>query len=289
MTTTTGPTVRSIPSRAEAKESARVPNRTAFATLAKRRIALSAHTPREILVPLTTPILFACVIAPALAKSIGVFGGIDYTSYVAIGTIGLLVPLSCMFAGIGVISDREHGARQDLLAAPIPRSLMVFGNLAVALLVSGLQVVALFGAALLRGSHFHVHATGLAWFVGAVFGLGVLMYGMAEVLANKMPSQEEYIGAAPAIALVPWFFAGAFFRINSMPSALTVFAKVLPLTHALAVMRYGLLDKHGSGLHDIWGMQNTTVMAALSLAVVAAYALLLTLVSIRVFTRAAVK
>ena len=29
---------------------------------------LSAHTPREILVPLLTPILFAAVIAPALAK-----------------------------------------------------------------------------------------------------------------------------------------------------------------------------------------------------------------------------
>jgi ABC-type polysaccharide/polyol phosphate export permease len=289
MTTTASPTVRSASVRPVPDVPARVPYRTAFATLAKRRVALSAHTPREILVPLTTPILFACVIAPALAKSIGAFGGLDYTSYVAIGTVGLLVPLSCMFAGIGVISDREHGARQDLLAAPIPRSMMVFGNLVVALAVSGLQVLALFGAALLRGSHFHFHATGLAWFVPAVLGLGVIMYGMAEMLANKMPSQEEYIGAAPAIALVPWFFAGAFFRINSMPSALTVFAKILPLTHALAVMRYGLLDKHGSGLHDIWGMHNTTAMAALSLTVVATYAVLLTLVSIRVFTRAAVK
>src|SRR5436305_1338530 len=130
----------------------RVAYRSAYATLVKRRIALSAHTPREVLVPLTTPILFATVIAPALAKSIGGFGGLDYTSYVAIGTVGLLVPLSCMFAGIGVISDREHGARQELLSAPIPRSLVVFANLTVAMLVSGLQVAALFTVAVLRGS-----------------------------------------------------------------------------------------------------------------------------------------
>src|SRR5207249_5820500 len=64
----------------------------AFATLARRRLALSAHTPREILVPLLTPILFADVIAPALAKSTGAIGGIDYLSFVAVGTIGLLVP-----------------------------------------------------------------------------------------------------------------------------------------------------------------------------------------------------
>ena len=35
---------------------------------------------------------------------------------------------------------------------------------------------------------------------------------------------------------------------------------MLPLTHALALMRYGLLD-NASGLHDIWGMSNTTTEA----------------------------
>jgi ABC-type multidrug transport system permease subunit len=262
---------------------------TAFTTLARRRIALSAHTPREILVPLITPILFACVIAPALAKSIGAFGGLDYTSFVAIGTVGLLVPLSCMFAGIGVISDREHGARQDLLAAPIPRSMVVFGNLAVALGVSMLQVIALFTAAVLRGSEFHVGASGVAWFTAATVGLGIIMYGTAEIMANRMPTQEEFIGAAPAVALVPWFFAGSFFPISSMPAALTAFAKLLPLTHAVAIMRYALLDKNGAGLRDIWGMQNATAMAALSMTVIMAYALLLTALSIRVFSRAAVR
>jgi hypothetical protein len=38
---------------------------TALSTLARRRFALSAHTPREIIVPLITPVLFALVIAPA--------------------------------------------------------------------------------------------------------------------------------------------------------------------------------------------------------------------------------
>jgi hypothetical protein len=54
-------------------------------------------------------------------------------------------------------------------------------------------------------------------------------------------------------------------------------------------MRYGLVDRSGTGLHDIWNMSNTTVEAALSLAVVAVFAALLTAVSIRVFTRRAVQ
>ena len=60
-----------------------------------------------------------------------------------------------------------------------------------------------------------------------------------------------------------------------MPGVLTAIAKVLPLTHALALMRYGFVDPSGKGLHDIWGMNNVTVEAWLSLAVVALFAVAL--------------
>jgi hypothetical protein len=65
-------------------------------------------------------------------------------------------------------------------------------------------------------------------------------------------------------------------------------AKFLPLTHGLALMRYGLRDD-GSGLYAIWGMSDPEAMAALSLAVLGGFALLLTLLSIRVFSRSAVR
>jgi ABC-2 type transport system permease protein len=261
----------------------------AFATLARRRLALSARTPREILVPLTTPVLFALVIAPAL-ESIGpAVSGLDYMTFAAIGTAGLLVPLNCMFAGIGVILDRESGARRDLLAAPIPRSLIVAGNLAVALGITALQLVVLLVASVLRGAELETSAAGVGWFVGGATLLAVAMYGVAETLANRVPTLEEFTGALPALAIVPWFFAGSLFPIDALPGALTALAKALPLTHALALMRYGLVDPDGAGLHDIWGMDSTTTMAALSLAVVAAFAAGLTTVAIRTFTRAAVQ
>jgi len=87
---------------------------------------------------------------------------------------------------------------------------------------------------------------------------------------------------------VPYFFAGGLFPISAMPVGLTVLAKVLPITHALALMRYGLVDHRGQGLHDIWGLSNTTLMAVLSLTVVAVFALLLSALAVRVFTRDAI-
>ena len=267
----------------------RVGHLTAFATLSRRRFALSASTPRELLVPLLTPILFAVVIAPALAKMVGLGNGLDYKTYVAVGTVGLLVPLSCMFAGLGVIVDRDSGARRELLAAPVPRSLLVLGNLSVALVVSGLQLGALIVSAVLRGANFHTSATGMLWFLGATLAFVVFSYGLAETLANRIPKQEEYVGAVPAFAILPWFLAGSLFPIKALPAGLAAFAKVLPLTHVLAVMRYGLVDPHGTGLHDIWGLTSPTAEAALSLAVVAVWAVALTVLSIKVFNRAAVQ
>ncbi len=257
----------------------------ALITLAKRRFTLTARTPRELFVPLITPILFAVVIAPALKNAL--HAGDAYESYVAVGTIGLLIPLNMMFSGIGVLVDRDSGARRELLAAPISRSLLVLANLAVALVVTGLQVAALIAAALARGIHFHTDAGGIAWAVAAAVLFGVGMYGVAETLANRIPRQEEYIARLPAVAIVPWFLAGSLFPISALPQGLTYLAKLLPLTHALAVVRYGLLGDP-SALSNIWGMSDPTEMAALSLGVVAVFGIALTSASIRIFRRMAV-
>ena len=262
----------------------------AISTLSGRRLALTARTPRQILVPLLTPVLFALVIAPALQTALGGLGAhIDYTAFVAVGTVGLLVPLTAIFAGLGVIVDRDSGAQRELLAAPVPRGLLVVGNLVVALAVSALQIAVLIAVATARGATFDVTTGGVLWFIGAAVLFAVFMYGVAELLASRVPQQEEYIAATPAIAVLPWFFAGALFPIAALPGALTAFAKVLPITHALAVMRYGLLGDHGAGLHDIWGSGDPATQALGSLLVVAAFAAAFTAIAIRSFSRSALR
>jgi ABC-type multidrug transport system permease subunit len=257
-----------------------------LATLAQRRFRLTARTPRELVVPLLTPIMFALVIAPSLKTALHTDS--SYESFVAIGTVGLLIPLNTMFAGLGVIVDRVSGAQRELLTAPIRRGLLVAGNLLVALAITGLQIAVLLAVAVARGIHFDATAAGVVWFGAAAALFTVGMYGMAEILANRVPRQEEYIARVPAIAILPWFLAGALFPITALPSVLTWVAKFLPLTHALALMRYGLRGD-SSGLHAIWGMSNATAMATLSLTVVGTFALVLTVASIRVFSRSAVR
>jgi ABC-type multidrug transport system permease subunit len=262
---------------------------SALMTLARRRAMLTSRTPRQIAVPLLGPAMLALILAPALKKATGgLHSHIDYTSYVGIGAVGLVIPLSCVFAGLSVLVDRHSGAQRELLAAPIPRGFLVLGNLIVALVLSALQALVVVGLSALRGGVFHITPAGVAWFLGAAQLVTVFMYGLAETVASRVTKEEDYVGATPVLAILPFFFAGALFPISAMPGALADIAKVMPLTHALALLRYGFIDPSGRGLHDIWGMSNVTTEAWLSLGVVAVFAAALTFISIRVFSRSAV-
>jgi ABC-2 type transport system permease protein len=278
------------PSVLTAPAPARTRRTSAVLTLARRRAMLTSRTPRQIAVPLLGPALLALILAPALQKATGgLHSDIDYTSFVGVGAVGLVIPLSCVFAGLSVLVDRHSGAQRELLAAPIPRAYLVIGNLLVALGLAALQALVVVGLSALRGGVFHITAAGVAWFLGAAVLFTVFMYGLAETVASRVPKQEDYVGAIPVLAILPFFFAGALFPISAMPGVLAAIAKVMPLTHALALMRYGFIDPTGRGLHDIWGMSNVTLEAWLSLIVVALYAVALTVIAVRVFSRSAVR
>src|SRR6202007_2446708 len=103
-------------------------------TLARRRSMLTPRTPRQIAFPLLGPALLALIVAPALKVATGgLHSHIDYTSFVGVGAVGLVIPLSCVFAGISVLVDRHSGAQRELLASPVPRAYLVLGNLIVAI------------------------------------------------------------------------------------------------------------------------------------------------------------
>jgi ABC-2 type transport system permease protein len=208
-------------------------------------------------------------------------------TFVALATAGLLIPLNCMFSGLGVIVDRQHGALRELLVAPIRRRSILQGNLLAALATTTLQLGVLLVVSAARGASYDL-GRHLPWFLVAAGALAVVMYSLAVIMAVRLPSPEEYIGAVPAVAIVPFFFAGSLLQITSLPHWLAAIAKVLPLTHALALIRYGLTPAAGyDALHNIWGLQSGVLMASLSLVVLVVYATLALKVAVRLFSRSA--
>jgi len=142
-----------------------------------------------------------------------------------VGTVALLVPLNCMFAGIGVILDRESGAPGPA-RAPISRPLS-FREPRVALAVTALQVVVLIAAAVLRGAELHTSAAGVVGRRAAAL-LAVGMYGVAETLAQPHPDARGVHRVAPRAGDSSVLLRGSLFPISALPAFLTASPRWLP-------------------------------------------------------------
>jgi hypothetical protein len=76
----------------------------------------------------------------------------------------------------------------------------------------------------------------VAWFVATAVLFTVGMYGVAETLASGCRRRGMASRGSGEASLVP---GRSLFPISALPAFLAWFARCLPLTHGLALMRYG--------------------------------------------------
>jgi ABC-2 type transport system permease protein len=194
-----------------------------------------------------------------------------------------------MFAGLVVMQDRDFGILLELLVAPIRRSTIPLASIGAVLTVGAGQIVLIVALALARGAHFHVAIVPLIGGLGAAALLTAGTYGLAEYLAYTLTQPQTFGTLIPAIGATPYALCGAIYPIAALPVGVRQFALVLPWTHAIAVLRYGLMGANPSGPSQIWHLHSNTVMALLSIAVLALYACLTTALAIRAFKHSTLK
>lgn len=255
--------------------------------LYRRRLAVTTKTLSGIVGQIATPILWILVVAPALDTALGGFDpSIDYYTYVAVGQVAFLVPFTAMFNGLNVIVDKDYGITRELVVAPIARGAITIANALGVLTIALVQVALIVGLAVARGAEFHTSPSGVVWFLAAAALLTLTIYGVAEILALRIGRQEAYGPLIPAVGVTPWFLSGALFPITVLPAGIEQFALVSPWTHAVAVMRHGMMQGDDSGLEAIWYLGSETAMAALSVTVLALFATLTLSLAVRAFQRA---
>jgi ABC-2 type transport system permease protein len=268
----------------------RMPGRpyTGLGTLYLRRLRVTTKTVDGIIGQFLTPVLWVLIVAPALAAALGTFNpGIDYYTYLAVGQAAFIVPFTAMFNGINVIVDKQFGITRELLAAPVRRPVITLANALAVLTIAVSQVVVILALAGLRGAEFSMSTMGAMWFLAAVGLLTLGVYGIAETLALRIGRQEAYGPLIPAIGVTPWFLAGALFPISVLPTGVEHATLFSPWTHAVAVMHHGMMGEGGAGLVEIWGLQSTAGMAALSVAALGMFAAFTLRIAIRTFQRTA--
>jgi ABC-2 type transport system permease protein len=253
-------------------------------TLYRRRLNVTTRLIPGLIGLMVTPVLWILIIAPALDNALGSFNpSVDYFTFVCLSQVAFIVPFTSMFSGINLIVDKDFGILREFLVAPVGRSSITIGNALAVLTVALMQVGLMMSLATLRGAEFHTSLAGFFWFLAGVALLSLSTYAIAEILALMVGRQEAYGPLIPAVGVTPWFLSGSLFPLSFLPDGVRQFSVVLPWTHALALMRYGMMENIDPGLHDIWHMNSDAWMAALSLIVLIGFSLVLLAIDTRVF------
>ncbi len=262
-----------------------------FTALYRRRLSVSLSQPTALAGQILTPVLWVLVVGPALNRAFGGFAhDVNYASYVSLGQVVFILPFSAMFAGLTTMFDRDLGIMRELLVAPIRRAVIPLANTAVVLTVAAGQLAIILGLALARGAHFATTPARLLTTLLAAALLSAGVYGLAEFLVFTITKPQAFGTLIPAIGATPYVLCGAIYPIAVLPAGVKWLTWVLPWTHTVSLLRYGLMGDTASGLHQIWPDNVSSAGAALlSLAVVAAFAALTQAAAHLAFTRSTLK
>ncbi|HEY3903892.1 MAG TPA: ABC transporter permease [Streptosporangiaceae bacterium] len=262
-----------------------------FTALYRRRLSVSLSQPAALAGQVLTPVLWVLVVGPALTRAFGGFAHqVNYASYVSLGQIVFILPFSAMFAGLTTMFDRDWGIMRELLVAPIRRAVIPLASTAVVLTVAAGQFAIIIGLALARGAHFATTPGRLLIALAAAALLSAGVYGLAEFLVYSIKKPQAFGTLIPAIGATPYVLCGAIYPIAVLPVGVKWLTWVLPWTHTVSLLRYGLMGDAASGLHQIWPPGLSPAIAALlSLAVVAAFAAITQTAAHRAFLKSTVK
>ena len=211
----------------------------AIAALWRREVRVFLRDRARFVGVLAQPVLFWLVFGFGFAGAVTVPGSdATYLRYLLPGMVVLAVLFTAIYSTISVVEDRQSGVLQAALVAPQPRLAIVLGVVLGGTTLALLQAVliGLFAPFVglqpgLGGAAVAVVAAAL---VGATFT--ALGFGMAWRLRTT-----RAFHAVMNVVLIPiWLLSGAFFPLSGAPDALRWIMLANPVTHGVALLRFGL-------------------------------------------------
>ncbi|MSQ11300.1 MAG: ABC transporter [Dehalococcoidia bacterium] len=172
---------------------------------------------------------------------------VDLVQFMFPGVVCMGVAVTCMFAGLSVVWDREFGFLKMVLVAPLNRIGVALGKAAGGAAVATVQGLIILAFMPVVG----LSLDGLAFL--KLFLVLILMAATLSCLgilvASRMRSQQGFHGVVEMLLFPLLFFSGIFFPVDRVPTWLGVIAKLNPITYGVDAARQVVLESQaGSAL-----------------------------------------
>jgi ABC-2 type transport system permease protein len=164
-----------------------------------------------------------------------------YEVYIVPGLVGMMLLFHGMQTSLSMVYDREMGSMRTLLAAPLPRWLLLgarlLANVVAALpLVYGFLLIARFWGV-------RPPLAGYAAVLPALLAAGLMLGALGLLLASLVRQLENFAGVMNFV-IFPMFFASTalypLWRLAESSETLALIAELNPFTHAVELIRFAL-------------------------------------------------
>ena len=206
-------------------------------TIWQREIVRFVRQRSRIIGAFGQPILFWLLLGSGFGRNFRYAGGggEGYLEYFYPGIIAMVVLFTAIFSTFAVVDDRKARFLQGVLAAPVPRSAIVLGQVMGGATLALLQGVLLLIATPLAGVPLTLEAALASVLVMGLIGFALTALGL--LLAWRIESTQGFHSIMNLLLIPLWLLSGAVFPVAGAHPLIGIVMGVNPLTYGVAALR----------------------------------------------------
>jgi lipooligosaccharide transport system permease protein len=185
---------------------------------------------------LADPMLYMLGLGYGLGAMLADVGGMPYIAFLAAGTVCSSAMMSASFEAMYSGFSRMHVQKtwDAILNAPVTLDDVVLGETVWAASKSFLSGMAVLLVAWALGL---THSALVLWAIPVVFLTGLAFAGMGLVMTALSPSYDFFMYYFTLVITPMMLVCGVFFPVSQLPGPLQAVTQILPLTHAVELVR----------------------------------------------------
>jgi ABC-2 type transport system permease protein len=195
----------------------------------------------QIFASLGQPLLYLLVLGFGLGPVFQRAGQGSYLQFVAPGVVGMSVLFTSIFSGIALLWDRQFGFLKETLVAPVPRLMVMIGNILGGATVAIFQGILVLIACLIFGfrpTNWYALPLALLFMVLTA----IVFSGLGMAIGSVLQDMKGFQLVMNFMVMPIFFLSGALYPLDNLPTVLNVITRLDPLSYGIDGLRGALID-----------------------------------------------
>lgn len=195
----------------------------------------------QIVASLAQPMMYLLILGFGLGPVFQQAGQGSYIQFVAPGVVGMSILFSSVFAGIGLLFDRQFGFLKETLVAPVPRTYLMIGRTLGTATTSLMQGTLVLTVCIIAGFRPAKLAQVPIAFLFMML-IAIVFAAMGTAIGSVLKDMQGFQIIMNFLVMPIFFLSGALFPLTNLPRVLQILTSLDPLSYGIDGLRTQLID-----------------------------------------------